>query len=70
MNLLMFLKNINWQNLLKFVSDRGQEPSTYLGIGALLVAAGVQMSPAMGGALLNMGLAIAGLLGVIIKEGK
>ena len=61
---------INWRNLLAWAVDRADEPSTYAGIGALLVAANVHVDPSVLAKAMQAGIALAGLLGVVLSEKK
>lgn len=58
---------INWKNLLAWFAARADEPSTYAGLAALAAAAGVHFNQ---GLALNVGVALAGVLSVILSEKK
>ena len=46
-----------------------REPSTWRGLVWLLTAAGVTLSPEVWEQLMAVGMAVAGLLGVLLREG-
>lgn len=54
--------------MLKFILDRAKEKTTWLGLIAILTAAGVAISPEQVEAIATLGLAIAGAVGVFTKE--
>ena len=51
-----------------YLIDRAKEPSTWRGIVLLLTAAGVPVAPAMSEAIVSVGLAVAGLIGVVTAD--
>lgn len=51
-----------------YLIDRAKEPSTWRGIVLLLTAVGVPVAPAMSEAIVSVGLAVAGLIGVITAD--
>lgn len=51
-----------------YLIDRAKEPSTWRGIVLLLTAVGVPMAPAMSEAIVSVGLAVAGLIGVVTAD--
>jgi len=53
-----------------FILNRGKEASTWRGIVALLTAAGVALSPAQGEAVVALGLAVIGAIGVFTADKK
>lgn len=54
--------------VLSWLADRLSEKSTYLGIGLLLAAGGLSLAPDLSSALVNLGIAVAGVLAVLIKD--
>lgn len=56
--------------MIKFLLDRAKEPSTWRGIVAILTAAGVTLSPEQGEAIIALGLAVIGAIGVFSKDKK
>lgn len=54
--------------MLNFILERGKEPSTWRGIVALATAVGISVSPELGEAIVAVGLAIIGLIGVVTKD--
>lgn len=61
---------MQWAALLRFVVDRLKERSTWLGIAAVLTAAGVGLSPEQGVAITTAGVALAGLLSAFWPDTK
>jgi hypothetical protein len=57
-------------NLVAFLLARLKEPSTYSGLAALLMAAGVHFSDAQLNAAIAAAVAIAGLVAVFVPEAK
>ena len=51
-----------------YMIERLKEPSTWRGIVLLLTAIGVPVAPAMADAIVSVGLAIAGLIGVATPD--
>lgn len=51
----------------QYIIDRLSEASTWRGIVLLLTAFGVSLSPDQGEAVVTVGLAVAGLVGVATK---
>ena len=52
----------------QYILDRAKEPSTWRGVIMLLTAIGVPIAPAMADAIVAVGLAIAGLIGVVSPD--
>lgn len=52
----------------EYLLERLKEPSTWRGIILLLTAAGVPIAPAMAESIITVGLAIAGLIGVVTPD--
>jgi hypothetical protein len=53
-----------------YIKERLKEPSTWRGIILLLTAAGVPIAPAMSEAIICVGLALAGGVGVVTPDRK
>lgn len=51
-----------------YVLERLKEPSTWRGITLLLTALGVPLAPGVSDAIISLGLAITGLIGVVTKD--
>ena len=51
-----------------YMIERMKEPSTWRGIVLLLTAIGVPVAPAMADAIVSVGLAVAGLIGVAAPD--
>lgn len=51
-----------------FILARGKEASTWRGLIALVTAAGVAVSPAQADAIVALGLAVIGAIGVFTKD--
>ena len=54
----------------EFILNRGKEASTWRGIVALLTAAGVALSPEQSEAIVALGLAVIGAIGVFTADKK
>ena len=54
--------------MLDFILERGKEASTWRGLVALATAVGISVSPELSEALVALGLAIIGVLGVFTKD--
>lgn len=54
----------------EFILNRGKEASTWRGIVALLTAAGVALSPEQSEAVVALGLAVIGAIGVFTADKK
>lgn len=52
----------------EYMLERLKEPSTWRGIILLLTAAGVPIAPAMGEAIICVGLALAGGVGIVAPD--
>lgn len=53
-----------------FILARGKEGSTWRGLVALLTALGVTLSPEQGEAIVALGLAVIGVIGVFTADKK
>lgn len=51
-----------------YILDRAKEPSTWRGFVLILTAAGVPLAPGLAEAIVSVGLAVAGLLGVVTAD--
>lgn len=56
--------------MIEFLLERGKEASTWRGIVAILTAAGVTISPAQAEAIIALGLAVIGAIGVFTSDKK
>lgn len=54
--------------VLTWLVARLSEKSTYLGLGLLLSAAGLSVAPDLGQAVVAVGVAVAGLVSVLLKD--
>lgn len=52
----------------KYLLQRAHEPSTWRGIILLVTALGVPIAPALSDAIVTVGLATAGLVGVLTAD--
>lgn len=52
----------------QYILDRAKEPSSWRGLMLLLTAAGVPLAPGMADAIISIGLAVAGLIGVASSD--
>jgi hypothetical protein len=53
-----------------YLLERGKEASTWRGIVALLTAVGISLSPEQGEAIIALGLAVIGAIGVFTIDKK
>lgn len=51
-----------------YILDRAKEPSTWRGFVLLLTAVGVPIAPAMAEAIISVGLALSGAIGVFAAD--
>lgn len=51
-----------------YILDRAKEASTWRGIILLLTAAGVPIAPALADTIVSVGLALAGMIGVVAAD--
>jgi hypothetical protein len=56
--------------MLDFILARGKEASTWRGLVALVTATGVAVSPELTEAIVALGLAVIGVLGVFTVDKK
>lgn len=59
---------MNFQAILTFLVERGNEPSTWRGIANILTAAGVVLSPEHMELIVAGGLFVSGLIGAATKD--
>ncbi len=52
----------------QYILDRAKEPSTWRGAILLLTALGVPVAPELANAIVSVGLALAGLIGVVTPD--
>ena len=53
-----------------YVINRAKEASTWRGIVMLLTAVGLKITPEMADAIISVGIAVAGLLGMLLPDSK
>jgi hypothetical protein len=56
--------------MLEFILERGKEPSTWRGLVAIVTATGLSFSPELSEAIVALGLAVIGILGIFTKDLK
>lgn len=56
------------QTVIRFVVDRAKERSTWVGLIGFLSAAGVALSPDQAEAIVTLGIAVAGVVGMMSKD--
>lgn len=54
--------------MLKFITDRAKERSTWIGLTALLSAVGVSLAPEQVEAIAVTGIAVSGLIAAFTKD--
>lgn len=54
----------------QYLIERAKEPSTWRGLVLILTALGVPLAPEMQSAIVSVGLAVAGLIGVATPDKK
>jgi hypothetical protein len=55
--------------LFKYILNRLKEPSTWQGLIGLVTAGGVSMNPEQVAQVVTLGMAVAGSVGVLTKDG-
>jgi len=55
--------------MLNFILARAKEPSTYAGLGLILAAAGLHFSSGQTNAIVQLLMALAGVVSMFIPEG-
>lgn len=55
---------------MKYAIDRAKEPSTWRGLLFVLTAVGITVSPDQQEAIVSVGMALAGLVGVFLPDAK
>ena len=53
-----------------YVVNRAKEASTWRGIIMLLTAVGLKITPEMADAIISVGIAVAGLVGMLLPDSK
>ena len=53
-----------------YVINRAKEASTWRGIIMLLTAVGLKITPEMADAIISVGIAVAGLVGMLLPDSK
>ena len=53
-----------------YVVNRAKEASTWRGVVMLLTAVGLNISPEMADAIISVGIAVAGLVGILLPDSK
>ncbi len=53
-----------------YILERAKEPSTWRGIVLLATAGGLNVAPEMATSIIEVGIAVAGLLGILTKDSK
>lgn len=53
-----------------YVVNRAKEASTWRGIIMLLTAVGLKITPEMADAIISVGIAVAGLVGILLPDSK
>lgn len=56
--------------MLQFILERGKEASTWRGLIALATAVGISVNPELAEAIVALGLAVIGVLGVVTADKK
>lgn len=52
----------------EYIAERLKEPSTWRGLVLIATACGVPIAPELGEAIITIGLAIAGGIGIVAKD--
>lgn len=53
-----------------YVVNRAKEASTWRGVVMLLTAVGLKITPEMADAIISVGIAVAGLVGILLPDSK
>ena len=53
-----------------YVVNRAKEASTWRGVVMLLTAVGLKITPEMADAIISFGIAVAGLVGMLLPDSK
>lgn len=53
-----------------YVVNRAKEASTWRGVVMLLTAVGLKITPEMADAIISVGIAVAGLIGMLLPDSK
>lgn len=54
--------------MLEWLIARLKEPTTYLGITTIITAAGVTLAPELKEAIVTAGVAVGGMIAILLKE--
>lgn len=60
----------NYRRLAEYLKSQAREPSTWRGLVLVLTACGANLSPEQREAIITIGLAIAGSIGVLFPDKK
>lgn len=61
---------MNFESIVSGLANRFKEPSSWAGIGALMALAGLHVSAANVGYIVDIGVGVSGLLAFFIPEKK
>lgn len=61
---------MDWETVGNYFAARMQEPSTYVGLGAMVTGIGIKIAPEYWNAITFIGLGIGGFLATVIRERK
>ena len=53
-----------------YVVNRAKDASTWRGVVMLLTAVGLKITPEMANAIISVGIAVAGLVGILLPDSK
>ena len=53
-----------------YIVNRAKEASTWRGVIMLLTAVGLKITPEMADAIISVGIAVAGLVGMLLPDSK
>ena len=53
-----------------YVVNRAKDASTWRGVVMLLTAVGLKITPEMADAIISVGIAVAGLVGILLPDSK
>lgn len=56
--------------MIQYILERAKEPSTWRGVVLLATAGGLKMAPELATSIIEVGVALAGLLGIVTKDKK
>lgn len=58
------------KKILKYITNRAKERSTYIGLFSLLGAFGAGVHPEMAESIISVGIGAAGLIGALVPDRK